>query len=688
MELVEVVLQGVRGAPTLTRWTFPPGVAVVPAGPAELLAVRSAYELLTGDQDGVVGAAMLPESGAQARVAIIVVGRDQRRYRLLWELQSGRRALQVMNGDKLEVVSTSQAEILQTITAQVGFPQSDALREIFFSFSEDLPSKRLANTSEKPGTANKADKPLPPGFGDGESKQADASKPLPPGFGGGATTSRFAGRPEGELRARLAEIASRSEGKVDVQALEFEIDGLQKKVFELQARRRPLTDLESNLATLDGQLVRFAHFDALPEDFLERAQRLETIKVEHARELERLDLESENLIQSVGHLSEEVSGVRQRGGARPMQAAAQDPLVKWGLVGGVSAIAVGVLGGLASESLRWVALLDIPAFGVAVFGGIKLLSGLEEGASTRMKLTRIASERNRALERFSIDKEQIARLLEKNQLVFEQLPELTQGYAVRYDLLARRALLVAERADLISQGVNIGQLDEEAAKTAERLKTLEDQLQVAGDGYDPEVAELAREADEIERVLRGELGPEVAEAEAAPTPTAPPPDAAAPIGVDVAFRLVRLASDLLVQSVDDAVTALAPRAGQMAQAFTEGRYTGISGAPKGLNVLDKNGAAIAFGQLPGADRDLVAFALKLAIVESVTKSMGRVPVLIDRVFDLFPVEQAPLFARAMQFLGQSTQVICFTQRRELAGAGTIVQAQVAPAATPSPPAAS
>ena len=161
-----------------------------------------------------------------------------------------------------------------------------------------------------------------------------------------------------------------------------------------------------------------------------------------------------------------------------------------------------------------------------------------------------------------------------------------------------------------------------------------------------------------------------------------------PIGVDVAWRLVRLASDLLVQSVDDALTALAPRAGQMAQAFTDGRYTGISGAPKGVNVIDKAGASIPFGQLPGTDRDLVAFALRIAIVESVTKSMGRVPVLIDRVFDLFPVEQAPLFARAMQFLGQSTQVICFTQRRDFAGAGTIVQAQVAPPPSPSPQATS
>ena len=34
MELVEVVLQGVRGAAEQTRWVFPAGVSVVPAGPS------------------------------------------------------------------------------------------------------------------------------------------------------------------------------------------------------------------------------------------------------------------------------------------------------------------------------------------------------------------------------------------------------------------------------------------------------------------------------------------------------------------------------------------------------------------------------------------------------------------------------------------------------------------------------
>ena len=647
--------------------------------------MRGAFELLTGQNDGVVTAAMMPEAAAQARVSIVVVGRDQRRYRLLWDLQSGRRALQVMNGDTLELVSTTQAEIVQTITAQIGFPQSDVMREIYCSFVDDLPSKLLAPGVERPGAA-KAERPLPPGFSDVDTKQTDVSKPLPPGFGDGSAWSRFADRPEAELRTRLAEIAALATGHVDVEALEFDIDGLQKKTFEIQARMRPMTDLDDSMATLDGQLRRVAHLDALPDDFLQRALVLEGVKVEHERELEHLDHERARLLESVAHLSDAVSGVRRRDGARPIQAAALDPLVRWGIISGVGAIMIGALGGLASDDLRWVALLDIPAFGVAVFGGIKLLSGLEEGASARLKLARIAMERKRAVERYSIDKEQIANVLHKCQLVFEQLPELTQDYAVRDNLRARRATFVAERERLLLEGFDRAALDDELVRTTERLRAAEDQLQAAGNGYDPVQADLAREAAEIERVLRGELGSRLQTSNTpspppTPTPvmstTEPTTAPATPLAVDVAWRMLRLASDLLVRPIDDVAVALAPRAGQMIHALTAGRFTRLSVAPRNVDIIDNVGAAVPFTQLSGPDRDLVALAMKLAIVESVTRSMGRLPMLFDRVFDALPIEHAPMIARAMQFMGQSTQVICFTQRRELAGAGTIVQGQVA-----------
>ena len=92
-----------------------------------------------------------------------------------------------------------------------------------------------------------------------------------------------------------------------------------------------------------------------------------------------------------------------------------------------------------------------------------------------------------------------------------------------------------------------------------------------------------------------------------------------------------------------------------------------------MSTSDTSGTPIAFVHLPAGDRDLIALALRLAAVEAYAKGT-RMPVVFDRVFDTFPVEKAPLLVRVLQFLGQGTQVVCFTARRELAAAGPVVTA--------------
>lgn len=141
--------------------------------------------------------------------------------------------------------------------------------------------------------------------------------------------------------------------------------------------------------------------------------------------------------------------------------------------------------------------------------------------------------------------------------------------------------------------------------------------------------------------------------------------------------MVRLASDLLVQSIDDAGARLAPRASQMVVALTERRYAEVRFGPRGVGeVIDGTAkTSIPFVQLPPGDRDLVALALRLAVVEAACKQAGRLPVFYDQVFDAYDAARMPLLTKAVQFLAQGTQVVLVTARRELAGAGTVVQGQ-------------
>ena len=691
MELVEVVLQGVQGSPALSRWAIPAGVAIIPAGEREALVARAAYELLAGVQDGLVGPALLPgDAGAQGRVAVVLIGRDQRRYRVLWDLKTGRRALQVQNGEKFDVITTTQAEILQSLTATVGFPQQDALREIFFSFVDDLPSRRtsdaapVASVKASSSSSSSSGKPLPPGFDDAPVKKADSDKPLPPGFGDddAVPTSRWLGKPEAALRARLQEIEASTSGQADVPQLEYELDGLQKRVFELDARLKPLVEMNKGVDAIEQQLARLVHLDRLPPDFLERVTALQKAKAEQQTQLTRLADERERLVSSADHLSDEVSGLGRRGGPRPTQAALNDPLVKFGAAGGVAAIFLAVTGSVAVDSLRWLALLNIPAFGTAVFGGIRLLSSLEEGASFRVKLARLDGDKKRLDDRFGIDKEQIERLLQQNELTFEQLPEIEQQWKLREDLAARWTTATEQRTAATEQG-DVVALKQEQEEAQTRIRALEEQLQTAGQSYDGGAAELAKEKEEIEKILRGEIKvverkPDLDElmGTSSSSSSSGATVSAGPVAAfDAGQRIVRVASDVLLGSLDDTVARLAPRATQMTQSLTDKRFSEVRfGSKAEVSVVDAaSGQAIAFVHLPAGDRDLIALALRLATVEAFAKK-ERMPVVFDRVFDTFPVEKAALLVRVLQFLGQGTQVVCLTARRELATAGPVVTA--------------
>ena len=147
MELLEIVVQGLQGAHDLVRAPFAPGVTVMNAGVRERLYVRLLVDVLypKGTEPTLND---LDEPGLQSRIGVTVQGRDNQRYRLLLDVKSGRRALQRIPPaagapgaeGKPEVVSSSANEIAQAVTATLGFPQEDVLRELMFAAREDLPS--------------------------------------------------------------------------------------------------------------------------------------------------------------------------------------------------------------------------------------------------------------------------------------------------------------------------------------------------------------------------------------------------------------------------------------------------------------------------------------------------------------------------------------------------------------------
>lgn len=687
MELVEIVVQGLQGARELVRAPMAPGVTVFHAGPRERLFVRLVLDLLypKGTEPTLED---VDDPGAQSRVGVVVVGRDGQRYRLLLDVKTGRRTLQRYINDQAEPITGAANEIAQAVTATIGFPQEDVLRGLLFSALEDLPSRRAkaapapgasaSSPGRKEASTAKAEKPLPPGFGDTNSG-VSVSKPLPPGFsdvGAGAPVADRAGRNDEQLRNRIAELDALLQTQGNVKALEFELDGLQKKNFEIEARMRPLTTLKRSLKHAEEQVKRFAALASVPADLMEKGERLAKLRVEHDRDTARLEDDKRKLLDDSAAAT---GGNQRRKQPSAFEVAQREPLVKYGVAVGLGAIAVGLVGALTSDTLRWVALLDIPALGCAVFGGIRVLSSLEEGERTRRRIGRLVLEQKRLDDRFRIDEEQVQGVLDKYGFTLEQLPEVEGQLRARDEAvatLARTTELLAE-----AQAGDGSSLEQEQAEVSARVRALEEQLSAAGAGFS-NAADIHAEKEELENLLAGgtpQASAPVADPEAmtenlvinpaerAAYADAPPAGAERSIADDLAKPLLELAADVLLVPVEAVCTQVQGRAAQILGALSDGRLRELRFGGRGeTSVIDTANDTIAFGSLPAFDRDLTWLALKIALIEIVVKR-GRLPVIFDRSLDFLADAKGPMLQKMLQFLAASTQVVSISEKPALGG---------------------
>jgi hypothetical protein len=670
MQLVEVLLQGVRGAPALTRWGFPAGAAVVPAGAREELVARAAFEMLACAADGALPAAVLSasEGGSQARAGVVVAGRDQRRFRLLWDLSSGRRALQVQSGDAWTIVSTTTNEIAQALTAMVGVPQADALREVLFSFTDDLPSRRIARTER--AASGRAMAPT------------TTTGPTPPGFVAAPTQAGWTDRTDAELQQRLDALRARAAAHDEVSALEFELGGLQRNAFELDAKLKPLQEGSARLAALREDVARSANLDPLARDFPSSVAQVRQGTSALQRQLKQLDEDERRIYESAAALPAAAYARQRNVGA----IVGSEGLVTNGLVAGIGAIALAAVGSLFDESLRYLALLDIPAFGVAVIGGFRVLAHLEDGAAVRDRLARVAALRAQETERGARERERLDRLLV--DAGFEPGRENEVEVLLRHHLERRARLRHAEDQQRAAEDdAQLAGLRAQRDELTRRISALEQRLQLEGTKFDAQAIEHERERREIEAVLQARAAPggrtggwtggwtggrtgggRSGEDEGAVGMAA---------NVDVGQRIVHAAADLFATKLDDACARLSPRASQIVAALLGQRFVEVRFGARGeCELVDAaTRAPTPFARLPAMDRDLAAMALRLAVLEASARR-ERLPLVVDRAFDHLLLEQLPLLTRALQFIGQSTQVICLTTRRELAGVGPVVAAVV------------
>ncbi|HEX9400891.1 MAG TPA: hypothetical protein VF912_12345, partial [Anaeromyxobacter sp.] len=333
MIILEFAAQGIRGvAPSGGRATLRPGYNVMPADGATL---RRLLEALfypdPKDADALPRATGGP-ANAPVRAGLTIVGNDRVTYRLVRDFTAGAQ-LHRFDPERrsFALVSQNLAEIGQVMQKTIGVPPPGRLGALLSLAAADLPSKQGGAATLPSAAPQRAS--LTPEQG---RKRIDALK----------------------VELAKAKIAEK---------LQYQLDGLQSKLFKLEEALRGGAKIREGLETAEA-----ARAD------VEAAARVAAKLGDAEAKLDAFDKATAKREEAQGKVvaeREALAAADAVGAPRPFW---HDPLFWAGAGAGLLVAAVALLGASPQSDLRYVALLDMPAFGWAGWVALRWVGALED----------------------------------------------------------------------------------------------------------------------------------------------------------------------------------------------------------------------------------------------------------------------------------------------------------------------
>ncbi|HYQ80773.1 MAG TPA: hypothetical protein VEP68_04690, partial [Anaeromyxobacteraceae bacterium] len=352
MLLLEIAAQGVRGlAPAGGRLSLKAGYNVVAAdGPVLRRLVEALLHPGPADAEAIPRAAAAP-GGGMPRAGLTLVGDDGITYRLLRDFGG---ACQLHRFDPARRAFALVAQDLPGIGAYLagapGAPSPERLRALSLA-AADLPSRQPAAGLR------------------GAAVAAPARRPVSP---------EEAERRRAALRAEL-EKAKASE------QVQSRLDEMQNRLFQLEEVLKGGEKARQGLATSEAALA----------DLDQAAQKLDGV-ADLDQKLAAFEKAAARRDDSLARLQEERAASEEA--AREPAPFWMDPQFLAGAAVGLVAAGVGVAGASTGQNgLRYLALLDVPAFGVAAWAALRWV-GAREAFEQTGRRRRLAGERERKVQ--------------------------------------------------------------------------------------------------------------------------------------------------------------------------------------------------------------------------------------------------------------------------------------------------
>ncbi len=689
MQFSELVLQGVRRFDQMYRLELGNGFTLFcgAEGAGKSTIVDVITHLFFAQMDPTADNAFASKSGDVCRAALTMLDHKGQPYRLVKDFSRGSVVLTSQDAatGRFVPVSTLRADILQYLGANFHLPSQDVFEGIFVTRASDLPSARPAAAIRPPEQASAAGVSKGTivgrrhdaavlGLRGKPSSSGGVARPLPPSqitsdagafvvtgstYRDEADDQEVLPDDEATLREQLALLERDLAAVSEADDLQFEVDGLQKQVFDIDSRLKGIKEIGAKVAQLENDLQRYEKLSALPENFEKVAKTYHDRTAKHKADLARLE--------------EERAAWEQRTIESERPPLLKNRVFQGGLLIGIGALVLGLLGFVFYEPLRYLALVDLVGFAIAGVAVIRHIDYMANAERSRKRLELSATRRQKLDRQFELDTAAVRRALEQYEV---QTPEaLLDAVKQRNQaLIAVRQARDQEKAKRNELGVE--QLEAQRAVLGEKIKQIEGKLVAFGStALHPK--DMERRIKHIKEKLERPGG---ASAALAASPSAAPPrkfskgqaDADAltqPVdaGPDACQTLLVLGQDLLLKDIEQLAAALAPRCSQYVAVLTDKAFSGVAVNPVGtLDCIEgSGGGSIPFATLPMSMQDLIYLGLKCTLIE-LSSATQPMPVIFDDAFRSISERHYDVIGQLLASLGRNTQVILLARSPELA----------------------
>jgi hypothetical protein len=632
MHFVELAVQNVRGFSPAGRFALKTGYLVLkpPTPESSPLAALSLALLYADGRGGDASFSASPQKPGKA--ALTLMGQDGITYRILREMGGGGSLHRLNPATKQpELVTQDTAEANQFLRGQVGLPPRSTFEQLFCLQAAQLPSRRPRGAAGRTASGAGPRTQSSPGV------RAHSSPGIP--VAGGLASTQVV-QPAQDIPAAEAKQKELEKELVlckEVDNLQFEVDGLNSQVFNLEQKLRSTDGLKEKVREAEAlwNAEPTPEKMGLPADIAARAERYGRVLARRDEALQRLLSEKDAADEEAARMPDIHPLVRNRN--------------FW------IAVAAGVLFFALSfflpKGARYVALLDVPAFGFAAVLALRFVEELQDKDRMDRRGEMFATREKKITEEFEAEAAPVRRALE----VFDV--DTPKDIPPR---LQRREQLGADVAQLRAQLVS-QEKHPEFIEAGEQLPLLRQQIELLNAKVEQK-GTFVRDIREVEREL-SRIKESIALARN-------PQSAGGPVGVDASGgpepledpspMLLSLAGDALTLDTHGVTGVVRERCVQYFSALTERRYVGVEWDKDGrTSVVGASGRRQPLSELPPREVDLFFLGLRLTLVEKVGTRL-KMPLLVEDALLGVDESRLPLLGRMIKHLGTTTQVLQVT----------------------------